>query len=598
MGTLSEQEVREYTSQPAFRNPAISSRATRRSVPDDIWRSLEMIPGLITWSILIGSVVFSYFAPLYVAYAILIFDVYWLVKSVSMSHGLIRAYRLLKRDMAVDWHGSVTSLGRSIDQHLQRIDGQIADLTGGRRGLPLAAWHLRMSLLDRQGRREYRSLLAERALIARSVDSEADAIPVGEIYHLVVLATYTEELDILRPSFQALVDAQYDHSKMIVVLATEQRDHDRAQANARVLKAEFAEKFHRFIVTEHPSDIVGETKGKGANISWAGRQVIKEIDQLKIPYDRIIVTSLDADHRPHPQYFAAVSYRYALEPDRKHLSFQPTPLFHNNLWYTAAINRVIATGSSFWHMVESTRAYRLRNFAAHSQGLEAVLATDWWSVDTIVEDGQQFWRTYFAFSGRHFVVPIYVPVYQDAVLGETYGKTLSGQYIQLRRWAWGASDFPYIVINAWRDKHIPIGNKITQITRFLEGHIMWAVAPILLTFVGLLPALLSKEFHDSLFGQNFAPTASLILTTALIGIVITIFISLLLLPPKPPGYKARHRVLMLLQWGLMPITTILFSSLPAIESQTRLMFGKYLEFRVTEKAARPLRRGAAKSEQA
>ncbi len=598
METLSEQEVREYTSQPAFRDPAISARATRQSVPDDIWRSLEMVPGIITWSILIGSVLFSYFAPVYVAYAILIFDVYWLVKSVSMSHGLIRAYRLLKRDMAIDWQRSVDSLGRSVEWHLQKVDRNISALTGGKRGLALSGWKAKTALVRRSDYREYRELQAERALVARSADSTDRSIPVGEIYHLIVVATYTEELDILRPSFQALVDAQYDHSKMIVVLATEQRDHVRAQANARVLVAEFGKKFGHFIVTEHPSDIIGETKGKGANISWAGRQAIKEIDQLGIAHDRIIVTSLDADHRPHPQYFAAVAYRYALEPDRKHLSFQPTPLFHNNLWYTAAINRVIATGSSFWHMVESTRAYRLRNFAAHSQGLEAVLATDWWSVDTIVEDGQQFWRTYFAFRGNHFVVPIYVPVYQDAVLGETYSKTLSGQYIQLRRWAWGASDFPYIVINAWRDKQISFGNKVTQISRFLEGHIMWAVAPILLTFVGLLPALLSKEFHDSLFGQNFAPTASLILTTALVGIVITIFISLLLLPPKPPGYKARHRVLMLLQWGLMPITTIFFSSLPAIESQTRLMFGKYLEFRVTEKAVKPLSRNAARSENA
>jgi hypothetical protein len=59
-----------------------------------------------------------------------------------------------------------------------------------------------------------------------------------------------------------------------------------------------------------------------------------------------------------------------------------------------------------------------------------------------------------------------------------------------------------------------------------------------------------------------------------------------LLPPKPPRYKARHRVMMLLQWGLLPITSLFFSALPAIESQTRLIFGRYLEFWVTPKATR------------
>jgi hypothetical protein len=59
-----------------------------------------------------------------------------------------------------------------------------------------------------------------------------------------------------------------------------------------------------------------------------------------------------------------------------------------------------------------------------------------------------------------------------------------------------------------------------------------------------------------------------------------------LLPPKPPRYKARHRVMMLLQWGLLPITSLFFSALPAIESQTRLIFGRYLEFWVTPKATK------------
>jgi hypothetical protein len=247
-------------------------------------------------------------------------------------------------------------------------------------------------------------------------------------------------------------------------------------------------------------------------------------------------------------------------------------------------------------MKEATQPYRLHNFAAHSQGLPAIIDTDFWSVDTIVEDGQQYWRTYFRYHGDHFVRPIYVPVYQDAVLAESYPQTLKAQYLQLRRWAWGSSDFPYIVVNAWRDTSIPLGNKLAQIGRFLEGHWSWATAPILVTFVGWLPILLSGGFRESLFGQNLAPTASLVLTLAMVGIVVSILVSLLLLPPKPPGYKERHRILHVIQWALTPVTTILFSSVPAIEAQTRLAFGKYLEFRVTEKhVKRPQLRSRAHS---
>lgn len=590
MPKLTKDELARYTSSPAFTDPTVSSRATRMTVPDDVWRSLEIVPGLMTWGILIFAVIFSFFAPVIVAYFILLFDVYWLMKSLSMSHSLIRAYRYLKRDTGIEWSQRIKFLDRSIDTYELALTRAVSSVTGGRTGLSLVWWNVCQMITDRPMQQEYRQLRTELKSIRETLEDDQSFIPSSDIYHLVIVATYTEELDTLRPSFRALAASEYDKERLIVVLATEGRDAARARANAKVIRKEFGKKFKKLLVTEHPPDILGETKGKGSNISWAGRQVLPEIEKLKIVPEQVLVTTLDADHRPHPEYFAALTYAYMMASERTHVTFQPTPLFHNNLWDTTAINRVIATGSSFWHMVESTRAYRLRNFAAHSQSLRAIIDTDFWSVDTIVEDGQQYWRSYFRYHGRHYVVPIYVPVYQDAVLGETYLKTLRAQYLQLRRWAWGSSDLPYIVINAWRDKKISWPNKLTQIIRFLEGHFTWATAPILITFVGLLPTFLSPDFRESLLGQTLAPTASVILTLALVGMVVTIFISMLLLPPKPEGYQGRRRIWMLLQWALMPLTTIVFSSLPAIESQTRLMFGKYLEFRVTEKRLGPMNR--------
>jgi hypothetical protein len=42
---------------------------------------------------------------------------------------------------------------------------------------------------------------------------------------------------------------------------------------------------------------------------------------------------------------------------------------------------------------------------------------------------------------------------------------------------------------------------------------------------------------------------------------------------------------MVLQWGLLPLTTIGYNSFSALYSQTRLMFGRYLgKFDVTDKA--------------
>jgi hypothetical protein len=261
-------------------------------------------------------------------------------------------------------------------------------------------------------------------------------------------------------------------------------------------------------------------------------------------------------------------------------------MFFNNIWDVPAPMRVIATGNSFWLLMETMRPHRLRNFAAHAQSLAALIDTDFWSTTTIVEDGHQFWRTYFVYDGDHEVVPVFTPVYQDAVLAQTYIKTFRVQFLQLRRWAWGVSDFSFVVRNSIANRRIPWSNKLVQIGRLFEGHFSWATAPLILTFVAWLPLYLNRQFSYQSLAHNLPNITSQILTIASISIVLTIFVSLLSLPPKPKRYRGIRYVGMVLQWALLPLTSMVFSAFAAINAQTRLMFGKYLEFYVTEKATR------------
>jgi hypothetical protein len=261
-------------------------------------------------------------------------------------------------------------------------------------------------------------------------------------------------------------------------------------------------------------------------------------------------------------------------------------MFYNNIWDVPAPMRVIATGNSFWLLMETMRPHRLRNFAAHAQSLEALIEIDYWSLTSIVEDGFQFWRTYFTFDGDHEVVPVYTPVYQDAVLAKTYLKTFRAQFYQLRRWAWGVGDFAYVVRNSIANRQIPWSNKLPQIGRLFEGHFSWATAPLILTFVAWLPLYLNRQFSYQALAHNLPIITSRILTLASVTIFVTILISLISLPPKPARYRGWRFVMMAAQWVLLPVTSIAFSSFAAINAQTRLMFGKYVGFYVTEKATK------------
>ena len=98
------------------------------------------------------------------------------------------------------------------------------------------------------------------------------------------------------------------------------------------MKQEFNDVFGAFISVMHPADLPGEVKGKGANISYAGKHVAQLLRDQGEDFSKIIVTTLDADNRLHPSYFANLTYYYCLTEDRKKRSFQPLPLFYNNIW--------------------------------------------------------------------------------------------------------------------------------------------------------------------------------------------------------------------------------------------------------------------------
>ena len=55
-------------------------------------------------------------------------------------------------------------------------------------------------------------------------------------------------------------------------------------------------------------------------------------------------------------------------------------------------------------------------------------------------------------------------------------------------------------------------------------------------------------------------------------------------PPRPESWGILRNVVSRVQWMLLPVVGLLFSNLPALDAQTRLMAGRYLEYRVTEKA--------------
>lgn len=524
------------------------------------YRFFEMLPALLSYLIILLPIVMSIINPLVAAIFIIGYDVMWFVKSIAMAFRTTQGFNLMQKTQRINWLSRLNDLS---DADLAINDYDKASST-----------ELRQSA-------HYKNL-------ARVAANKSLYYKPQDIYNAVIIPFYNEGQDVLTPTVESVINSNYEHKNTILILAYEERGGEPTRELANRLATEYGDRFYHMAAVMHPNGLENEVLGKGGNITFAGHYLKKFLEDKKIDPDKVIVTTFDADNRPHPEYLACVTYEYILNLEHRHRAFQPISIYTNNIWDAPAPMRVLATGNSFWNIINSVRPHMLRNFSSHSQGMSSLLDTNFWSVRTIVEDGHQYWRSYFSFDGDYEVVPIYVPIYQDAVLAETYSKTIRAQFTQLRRWAYGASDIAYVADRGFaKGSKVPFWPFLGRLLRLIESHVSWATASIIVTFGAWAPLFLNHEAKHSIAAHELPQIASQLQFVAMAGLFLVIYLSIKMLPSRPARYKKHRHLYMVLQWAAMPLVSILYGSASAFNAQGRLLFGKYLDkFDVTVKAVK------------
>ena len=484
-------------------------------------RALEILPGLVSWFLILFPVWGSWVIPEIVAYYIIGFSVYWFYRSMTTAGLAVLGYLKMRSFLVYDWMGDLKNF---------------------------PDWK--------------------------------------KIQHIIVIPTYKEPVSTLRRTLKHLQEQEFPLKNIHVMLSFEDREGETAREKAKELQQEFGGVLGHLWATYHP-DLPGEVKGKSSNTSWGAKEAKRMlVDTEGIEIDYITITSEDADALLPKQYFACLTYHFLDSPARYTTIWQAILQFYNNIWKVPLFVRVFSSSTSVMLLSNVARKDRLINFSTYSASLKMIDAIGYWDTDVIPEDWRLFFKAFFSLKGKVTVEPLFLPIMADAAEAEGVWKTYVNQYEQVKRWAWGVSDTPYVISRWIQSDDVPFWEKTIRVIRVMEDHFLWPVNWFAITIGALLPPLLNKEFSRTMIGKTLPQVSSAILTVCLLALLVMIILNFKLRPKK----ESRRIPILgflgeILEFITLTIVGFFFTALPGSDAHTRFMLGKYIEYKVTEKIA-------------
>lgn len=487
------------------------------------YRIYEILPGLSVWLTLVLAISLSFIKPLWVIYFIIVFDIYWVLKVLNFSFYLIVATHRFGIARKIDWK--------------DKLEHEVAD------------WQ------DKQ--------------------------------HVVFLTLYNEEWGVVETAIESISQAAYQKEKIVIVIAGEERKKEHYDIIFGKVKEKFSSKFADIVGTLHPADLPDEIPGKGSNLHFSEREMVRYIHKKGWDPSKVIATIFDIDTVCHKEYFAYLTYLYCTHQNPTRTSFQPVALYNNNMWETPAVLRVMAFGTTFWMLTSLARQDALVTFSSHSMSWKALLDAGFHDKRIVSEDSRIFYQCLLAYNGDYAVTPMYIPVSMDTVRDDSLWKSIKNLYKQQRRWAWGVEHVPYLL---WefgkKGASFPWWKKFKWVFVEWEGKWSWALIAILITVLGRLPVadwVAPDSLRESALFSNTPHILEVLMTISLLGLFLSALLSFPLLPKRPASHPPHLYLTMFLQWILLPFSLIFMSAIPAIDALTHLMLGKYLGFNVSQK---------------
>lgn len=490
-------------------------------------RILDGIPGLAAWFALLFSVICAIAFPRLLLGVAALLAAYTALRFMFAGYANLRGMRLIKAWQQVDWHARYQQ------------------------------------------------------------EANADSLAWDSVRHIVIIPNYKEEMATLCATLESLAQQYEARQRMIIVLAMEGGESG-AEAKAQQLIAQFQDRFAHVFYTLHPRGLPSEMQCKSSNEAWAGRWIKRRlIDELGWDINTLLVTTMDADTLWHPEYFYALTYLFAINPQR-HLRYWQAPIrYHANIWDINPLLRIVNAYSGAFELAYlASPWWKPMPMSSYTLSLRLLEASGYWDSDVIADEWHMYIKSFFAAEGDVAIVPVFLPFLATAITGNTLLEAFKNRYQQSLRHAWGSKEVGFIVAKMIEHPEMPFARGFRLLVRVSHDVLQAGAGWIILTLGSQLPILLNPGLLPP-FPQTLTDPLVLILTLAS-GLVVVLgvafwWVDVRSRPPRTRPHSIGERIYTLLSFPMLPILTVLVLSLPLLQAQTQLLVGGTLQWRVARK---------------
>ncbi len=492
-----------------------------------IHRLLEMVPGFLTWSVLLSPIWLGILFPEIIVYILIFLTVYWLYMAVRHVFGMLKGYNIYKEEVSQDWYKKCQELNLAELPDQDQIPAELSDLK-----------------------------------------------------HFILIPAVNEPYEVLKPAFESYYNQTFPKEQMVLVYTIEEKYSEQTIETLKEIFDGREKEFSDILIYVHPAGIPGEAIGAGAaNRTWGAKHAVEELREKGENLRNFVFSTFDADHVLNEKFISRLSHLYLTCDKRDNRFYQSAvALFDNNYWDVPIFMRIEATSVALGGLSEWSIKGKLKDtFAAYSASLQTLLDADYWDVSLGVDDQIFYWRVFFKRSGDFVGVPHYIPYSADAVKGKNFTDSCRSLYKQLVRWGWGVIDFPLSVKTFLKKGDIPLRLKIAWMFRHLEKRVLLIDSVFLITFGFGLLTFANPDVKQATFAYSLPNIMSILLTIPLIFFLPITIIRFKLVKPMPEEWPFWRKILAVLESPFIIINMLSFSFLPHIEAQTRMLLGKKMK---------------------